>query len=190
MCGIIGSIGVKNAVPVLLKGLERLEYRGYDSAGICVVTNNSLVVIKKTGKVAELAAHSAISSLKDTTIGIAHTRWATHGKPSEENAHPHLDCKGEIAIVHNGIIENYHKLKNELEEKGHVFRSETDSEIVAHLIEYYYNGNLERAVIMALKKVEGAFGLAVMHKSEKSIVAARRGSPLVLGISDGAMFSF
>jgi len=187
MCGIIGYIGKKNAVPILIQGLERLEYRGYDSVGICVKTNHHLEVLKRKGKVSQF---KQIPELKDLSgnIGIGHSRWATHGVPSRRNAHPHLDCKKEIAIVHNGIIENYQTLKNLLQKEGHVFLSETDSEVIAHLIEKFYQGNLEKAVIKTLELLEGAFGLAILHKDENRIIAVRKGSPLIIGVGDGEMF--
>lgn len=186
MCGILGYIGEKNAVPILIEGLKKLEYRGYDSAGICI-SKNSLNVIKKKGRIFELEKSEALKNLSGT-IGIAHTRWATHGEPNEKNAHPHLSCKEEISIVHNGIVENYHSLKEILLSEGHFFSSETDSEVIAHLIEKFYLGDFEEAVFKALNLIEGAFGLAVMHKNHEEIIAARRGSPLIVGIGDNEMF--
>jgi len=187
MCGIIGYIGKKNAVPILIQGLERLEYRGYDSVGVCVKTNHHLEVLKRKGKVSQF---KQIPELKDLSgnIGIGHSRWSTHGVPSKRNAHPHLDCKGEIAIVHNGIIENYQTLKELLRKEGHIFLSETDTEVIAHLIEKFYQGNLEKAVIKTLELLEGAFGLAILHKDENRIIAVRKGSPLIIGVGDGEMF--
>lgn len=187
MCGIIGYIGNKKTTPVLINGLKKLEYRGYDSAGICIMDHGELKTIKKKGKLQQLADKIAAQDV-DGPVGIAHTRWATHGEPSEKNAHPHLDCKGEIAIVHNGIIENYNSLKSLLEKHGHKIESETDSEIIAHLIEKFYKNDLESAVRQALQLVEGAFGLAVIHKNEEKIVVARRGSPLIIGIGKNEMF--
>ncbi|MCX6721803.1 MAG: glutamine--fructose-6-phosphate transaminase (isomerizing), partial [Candidatus Staskawiczbacteria bacterium] len=191
MCGIIayfglpaGKQGSKNAVPVLIDGLKKLEYRGYDSAGICLLNEGlpaqagQLFSVKVKGRVSEL--EKLALGLKQSNIGIAHTRWATHGEPSEVNAHPHFDCKKEIAVVHNGIIENYTTLK-----EGHVFVSKTDSEVLSHLIEKFYAGNLEEAVIKSLKLVEGTFGVAVLCSKENKIVVARRGSPIVLGIGEG-----
>jgi len=183
MCGIIAYFGNKNATPILIDGLKKLEYRGYDSAGICLLNEGGLCSAKVKGRVSEL--EKIISNAETSKIGIAHTRWATHGEPSEINAHPHFDCKKEIAIVHNGIIENYTTLKEILEKEGHAFISKTDSEVVSHLIEKFYAGNLEDAVIKALKLVEGTFGLAVICRKEKKIVVARRGSPIVLGIGEG-----
>ena len=187
MCGIIAYFGNKKASPILIDGLKKLEYRGYDSAGICLLNEDGLYVAKVKGRVSEL--EKIIPAGELSKIGIAHTRWATHGEPSEINAHPHLDCpdrtgKKNIAVVHNGIIENYSSLKEILEKEGHKFISKTDSEVVSHLIEKFYNGNLEEAVIKALKLVVGTFGIAVVCSKEKKIVVARRGSPIVLGIGE------
>ncbi|MBU2461420.1 glutamine--fructose-6-phosphate transaminase (isomerizing) [bacterium] len=183
MCGIVGYIGNREAKEILLEGLTRLEYRGYDSAGL-VTLNDGPVIVKTEGKVAEL-----IKKLKDTPvngkIGIAHTRWATHGEPSEKNAHPHIDCKREIFVVHNGIIENYRHLKDELIKKGHKFASDTDTEVLAHLIEEDYKGNLEQAVATALSRVRGTYGLAVISCLEPDkIVVARSGSPILVGLGN------
>jgi len=189
MCGIIAYFGNKNVVPVLINGLKKLEYRGYDSAGICLWSENGLYSAKVKGRVSELEKN--VLSPWSSTIGIAHTRWATHGEPSEVNAHPHFDCKKEIAVVHNGIIENYSALKEILEKEGHKFISKTDSEVLSHLIEKFYlpagqagDENLEEAVVKALKLVEGTFGIAVICKKERKIVVAKRGSPIVLGIGN------
>ena len=187
MCGIIGYIGNKNSVPTLIKGLKRLEYRGYDSAGICTVQNQQLKNLKVIGKISELEKNPGLKDLEGN-IGLGHTRWATHGAPSKINAHPHLDCQGEIAIVHNGIIENYQTLKALLEKEGHKIVSQTDSEVIAHLIEKFYQGDLEKAVIRALKLLEGAFGLAIVHAKEPKIVVARKGSPLIIGKGSNEMF--
>lgn len=188
MCGIIGYIGTRPTVPLLISGLQKLEYRGYDSAGICVVgSDGSLRTVKRKGKIDKLAKSKEIKNLEGS-IGIAHTRWATHGEPSEKNAHPHLDCKNEIAIVHNGIIENQQSLKKLLIKHGHKLQSDTDSEIIAHLIEKFYQGDLEFAVRQALKLIEGAFGLAIIHKNEHKIIAARKGSPLIIGVGKNEMF--
>ena len=181
MCGIIGYIGNKNVVPLLIDGLKKLEYRGYDSAGICVSDGTEVNIVKNVGKITKLENRQELNKLKGS-IGIAHTRWATHGEPNEINAHPHFDCKGDISIVHNGIIENYQALKDLLEKEGHNIVSETDSEIIAHLIEKFYSGNIEDAVIKALNNVEGTFGLLIIHRDEKKIIAARRGSPLIIGL--------
>ncbi len=185
MCGILGYIGDKKINSLLIEGLKKLEYRGYDSAGICTF-NGELKLIKKAGKISELEKEN-LETLSGN-LGIAHTRWATHGEPNEKNAHPHLDCKKEIALVHNGIIENYQVLKEILKREGHEIISETDSEILSHLIEKFYSGNLEQAVFEALNLVDGAFGLAVIHKDHEEIVVAKRGSPLIIGIGENEMF--
>src|SRR3989344_7411854 len=187
MCGIVGYIGKRQALPFLIQGLKKLEYRGYDSSGICVKENTDFYLVKKPGKVSEL--ENAVD--KETVlgnIGIAHTRWATHGVPNEKNAHPHLDCTGNIAIVHNGIVENYQALKELLIKEGHKIISDTDSEIIAHLIEKFNQGNVEEATIQALKLIEGAFGLAILEKSTEKIIVARKSSPLVIGIGEGENF--
>jgi len=187
MCGIIGYLGKKTATPILLSGLKRLEYRGYDSAGICVLNNEKLQIFKEEGpiKILEQVLENKVIT---SHIGIAHTRWATHGKPNKINAHPHFDCQGKIAIVHNGIIENFESLKKMLASEGHKIISDTDSEIIAHLIEKFYVNDLEQAVIEALKYLEGTFGLAVMHTGEERLIVARRGSPLILGIGQDEIF--
>ncbi len=187
MCGIIGYFGEKNVVPLLIDGLRKLEYRGYDSAGICVLNNWELKTIKNIGRVSELAENIELEKISGN-IGIAHTRWATHGEPNEINAHPHLDCKKEIAIVHNGIIENYTSLKKLLEKEGHKIISDTDSEIVAHLVEKFYVGNIEDALIKSLKCVEGTFGLALLNKNEKKLLVARKSSPIAIGIANDGIF--
>ena len=181
MCGIVGYIGKKPAVPILLDGLKRLEYRGYDSAGIAVLSNNKLIVQKVAGRVSNLKNLMIAQDIR-STIGIAHTRWATHGEPLDKNAHPHTDCKEKIAVVHNGIIENYNVLKEYLKQKGHKFRTDTDTEVIAHLIEEYYEGNLLRAVRIALSEVKGTYGVAIISSDAPGeIICARNGSPLVLG---------
>ena len=187
MCGIIGYIGERVAVPVLIEGLKKLEYRGYDSAGLCVLENGELKTVKKQGRISELENCPEINSFSGT-IGIAHTRWATHGEPNEKNAHPHFDCKNQIAIVHNGIVENYSSLKKLLQEQGHKIISDTDSELIAHLIEEFYSDDLEDAIIKSLKVIEGTFGLVVLCKNENRLFVARRGSPLILGIGENEMF--
>lgn len=166
---------------MLVNGLKKMEYRGYDSAGICVKNDKGFCLFKRKGRIAELEKQPELKKFSGN-IGIGHTRWATHGQPSQINAHPHLDCKGEIAIVHNGIVENYHSLKELLQKEGHKFSSQTDSEAIVHLIEKFYSGNLEKAVQETIKCLEGTFGLAVLHKKEQKIVAARRGSPLIIGL--------
>ncbi len=185
MCGIIGYIGARQAFPILLSGLKRMEYRGYDSFGFCIYDkDNDPFVFKKVGKISgadqELAGVQASGN-----IGHAHTRWATHGGVTETNAHPHLDCKGNISVVHNGIIENYKELKTELQAEGHTFLSQTDTEVLAHLIEKYFEGNLECAVKKSIARVRGTYGIVVISKDDPNkIVAARSGSPLLLGIGD------
>jgi len=186
MCGIVGITGHENVVTDLVEGLRRLEYRGYDSAGVAIVQTDSVRVIKQQGKINDLERVLPWDELHGS-CGIAHTRWATHGKPSKLNAHPH--SSGALAVVHNGIVENYTALKVQLEGKGHLFRSETDSEVLAHLILDQYDGNLETAVQRALKLVEGTYGIAVVHADEPDkIVGARRGSPLLVGVGDGANY--
>jgi len=186
MCGIVGITGHENVVTDLVEGLRRLEYRGYDSAGVAIVQTDSVRVIKQQGKINDLERVLPWDELHGS-CGIAHTRWATHGKPSKLNAHPH--SSGALAVVHNGIVENYTALKVQLEGKGHLFRSETDSEVLAHLILDQYDGNLETAVQRALKLVEGTYGIAVIHADEPDkIVGARRGSPLLVGVGDGANY--
>lgn len=190
MCGIVGYIGKANAASVLIGGLKRLEYRGYDSAGLALIDGSKVKVSKASGKVANLSerAHAAWDPglYQTASTGIAHTRWATHGPPTEVNAHPHLDESGEIALVHNGIIENYRALRARLEGKGHHFYSETDTEVLAHLIGDCDKGDLFQAVCDALHQVEGTFGIAVVSAKEPGkIITARRGSPIVIGVGDG-----
>jgi len=187
MCGIVGYIGQKKISPILIDGLRKLEYRGYDSAGICVLSDGDLKTIKRTGKIDELANSPDLGKLNGV-IGIAHTRWATHGEPNEKNAHPHLDCQSKIAIVHNGIVENYQSLRELLIKEGHKINSETDSEVLAHLVEKFYQGDLLSAVKETLAVVKGAYGLAVIHKDHRQIVAARKGSPLIIGLGENEMF--
>src|SRR3989344_5789797 len=183
MCGIFGYVGEKEAVQILVNGLKRLEYRGYDSAGIGVLSNKQIFLVKGKGNISSIYHPEKFKEVKGN-IGIAHTRWATHGEPNHVNAHPHYDCKNEIVVIHNGIIENYATLKKILEREGHNFLSETDSEVLAHLVEKFYNGDLENAVSKALKLVEGTFGLVVMHKNNEEIIAARRSSPLIIGLGN------
>ena len=190
MCGIVGYIGKANAPKVLINGLRRLEYRGYDSAGLAVLDDGRILVAKSAGKVAALndraRAEWPVELFNRVTTGIAHTRWATHGPPTEVNAHPHLDKSGDIALVHNGIIENYRSLRARLEGKGHHFFSETDTEVLAHLIGECDKGDIFQAVCDALHQVEGAFGIAVLSAQEPDrIITARRGSPIVIGVGDG-----
>ena len=190
MCGIVGYIGKAQAPKVLINGLRRLEYRGYDSAGLAVMDGDQLAVAKAPGKVAALKDRARAEWPEDrfsrANTGIAHTRWATHGPPTEVNAHPHLDQSGDIALVHNGIIENYRALRSRLESKGHQFLSETDTEVLAHLIGECNKGDLFQAVCDALHQVEGTFGIAVLSAREPGrIITARRGSPIVIGVGDG-----
>jgi glucosamine--fructose-6-phosphate aminotransferase (isomerizing) len=192
MCGIVGYIGQKQAQPILLSSLKRLEYRGYDSSGMALIltAKNAISVRKAAGKIKVLEKLLAKKPLQGI-VGIAHTRWATHGVPNQVNAHPHADCLGEIAIVHNGIIENYSQLKKELGKEGHTFRSQTDTEVIVHLIEKYYSRNvpLEEAVSKAVLKLEGSFALGVISRREPGkLVGARLGSPLVVGIGRGEHF--
>lgn len=188
MCGIIGYIGNKPATPILIEGLRRLEYRGYDSAGIAVIENDEVCRVRMPGKVDKLAARVAQHQFEGTT-GIGHTRWATHGKPSEANAHPHANDNETIMLIHNGIIENYQSLRTQLSSRGYRFTSETDTEVVAHLIDDAYQDDLIHAVKQALRQVTGTYGLVVMHTAHpQQLVAARRGSPMVLGIGKGEMF--
>ncbi|MEO8580118.1 MAG: glutamine--fructose-6-phosphate transaminase (isomerizing) [Gemmatimonadales bacterium] len=188
MCGIIGYIGTRGATPLLIEGLKRMEYRGYDSAGVAVMNGSGVETRKAAGKISQLENALATSPVHGET-GIGHTRWATHGVPNECNAHPHIDCKGNIAVVHNGIIENSRTLKKGLEERGHKFTSDTDTEVIAHLVEEAFDGNLEDAVIEALWQIEGTYGIAVVSSLDKDkIVAARKGSPLLIGLGDGEYY--
>jgi glucosamine--fructose-6-phosphate aminotransferase (isomerizing) len=184
MCGIVGYVGGRDAVPVIIDGLQRLEYRGYDSAGIAVVHDGRLVRRRAAGKLGNLAASLAREPLLGEW-GIGHTRWATHGRPTEENAHPHQDCHGRIVVVHNGIIENYLELKARLVAAGHRFQTQTDTEVVAHLVESHYHGSLEQATRDALAEVRGVYALVLLHKDEaQRLVAARMGPPLVVGLGE------
>lgn len=187
MCGIVGYIGPRQAVGVLLDGLSKLEYRGYDSAGIAVNTGGAIEVRKNAGMLKVLKGELETQAVHGT-LGIGHTRWATHGKPNDVNAHPHATEDGQIVIIHNGIIENYLALKEGLQSRGHRFLSETDSEVLAHLIEEAYSGDLEAAVRATLKQVRGAYGIVVTHAAHREIVAARTVSPLVMGVGVGEMF--
>jgi glucosamine--fructose-6-phosphate aminotransferase (isomerizing) len=187
MCGIVGYLGDRPALPLLLEGLKRMEYRGYDSAGIAVRTSKGIQVCREVGKVAALEAKVGLDpSRYEGNEGIAHTRWATHGVPSEINAHPHRDDKSGIVLVHNGIIENYQTLKKALEANGHVFKSQTDTEVLAMLVGELYEGDLESAVQAALREVTGAYAIAVLCESEPGVmVVARKGSPLMVGVGHG-----
>jgi len=190
MCGIVGYIGPKKVVPLILDGLRRLEYRGYDSAGIAVVQQDGKMEIRRaSGKLCSLEQNLSKSPVEGV-YGIGHTRWATHGRPTEENAHPHRDCTGQVVVVHNGIIENYIELKRQLQQEGHKFATETDTEIVAHLVEKHMDGApLEEAVRKALREIRGVYSLAILSaKDPNKIVAARMGPPSVVGIGDGEYF--
>jgi glucosamine--fructose-6-phosphate aminotransferase (isomerizing) len=189
MCGIVGYTGPRDAGPVLLDGLRRLEYRGYDSAGIALVTENGdLFVEKRAGKVAVLTDALGVGP-PTAGVGLGHTRWATHGRPSDLNAHPHSDCTGRITVVHNGIVENFRELRDELVTRGHTLRSETDTEVVAHLVEEAYKGDLADAVRAALGRLEGAYALVVMHRDEpQRLVGARLNAPLIVGVGDDESF--
>jgi glutamine---fructose-6-phosphate transaminase (isomerizing) len=189
MCGIIGYIGTKPVLPVLIDGLRRLEYRGYDSAGVAVVRNGRIELRRSAGKLARLEAAIEADPL-DGEYGLGHTRWATHGRPTEENAHPHRDCTGRLVVVHNGIIENYLDLKRELQSKGHAFVTETDTEIVAHLVEHEMRDDgVENAVRRALRRLRGLFAIVLMSTDDpEKIVAVRNGPPVVVGIGDGEFF--
>ncbi len=189
MCGIVGYIGNRKAVPIILDGLRRLEYRGYDSAGIAVLNgDNHLSVRRASGKLRNLEDAIRLNPV-DGPYGIGHTRWATHGRPTEENAHPHRDCTGDIVVVHNGIVENYLQLKHQLQLEGHKFVTETDTEVIAHLVEKHNEGNLEEAVRRAVRELRGVFALSVIASSDPNkIVAARMGPPVVIGLGDGEYF--
>ncbi|MHB2154138.1 glutamine--fructose-6-phosphate transaminase (isomerizing) [Calditrichota bacterium GD2] len=189
MCGIVGYLGNREAALILINGLKRLEYRGYDSAGIATLSNGDMFVVKEVGKIRKLEEAIA-EKTPPGTVGIGHTRWATHGKPNQINAHPHTDCSGKIVLIHNGIIENYSVLKQLLEKTGHSFKSDTDTEIVAHLIEELYDGaNFEQAFREALQRIEGTFGIAVLNKDEPDkIYVARKGSPIVIGVGEDEYF--
>src|SRR2546428_13957440 len=179
MCGIVGYAGYREAYSVLLDSLKRLEYRGYDSAGVAII-GSGVHGHEDKGYIAHLEESTqAIAG----TLGIAHTRWATHGPPTKENAHPHIDCPGDIALVHNGIIENHSALRERLKADGHVFRSETDTEVAVHLIESHYRGDLEQAVRESVKEIEGAYAIAVIHAKEPDkVVADRKEYPIVGGL--------
>jgi glucosamine--fructose-6-phosphate aminotransferase (isomerizing) len=189
MCGIVGYIGSREAVPLIIDGLRRLEYRGYDSAGIAVLSNgNGLEVRRASGKLRNLEEAIRQKPLSGL-YGIGHTRWATHGRPTEENAHPHRDCRGEVVVVHNGIVENYLALRKQLTEEGHTFVTETDTEVVAHLVEKHFRGNLEDAVRAAVKEISGVFAVSVISSRDPGkIVAARSGPPVVIGLGQNEFF--
>lgn len=189
MCGIVGYVGPRPAVEVLVPGLHRLEYRGYDSAGVAVLENEGMTVTKQAGRIDELEAALASNGPHTGTTGVGHTRWATHGAPNSRNAHPHVDCAGAVAVAHNGIIENHSELRAELEAAGHHFSSDTDTEVVAHLIESMDDLPLVEAVRRVMKRADGALALAVVRQGDPDrVVAGRRGSPLVLGLGEGENF--
>ena len=192
MCGIVGFVGDKPAAPILLEGLARLEYRGYDSAGIAIIENNNIVVKKSVGELKTLISLLDKGSKFKGTIGIGHTRWATHGKPSNENSHPHLSENGKFAVVHNGIIENYASLKEDLIKNGYHFASETDTEVVAALLQTFDNGNFFDTIKKVLKVVEGSYALGIINNEHPDeFYAVRKASPLIVGLSDeGNMVCF
>lgn len=186
MCGIVGYTGVQNAAPILLEGLKKLEYRGYDSAGIAVMKEKEISVCKETGKIANLCEKTNDGRAIPGFIGIGHTRWATHGAPTDTNAHPHMSNDGRFAVVHNGIIENYMVLREELIKKGYYFDSQTDTEVIVHLIEMYYNGDVKKAVIKASTRLQGSFALGVVCTDEpEKVFVARESSPLIIGVGIG-----
>jgi len=188
MCGIVGYVGKKMAMPILINGLKKLEYRGYDSAGVAVYNNNEVKVIKSKGRLAVLEEKASGENLTGT-LGIGHTRWATHGEPNDVNSHPHLSQSGNIAVVHNGIIENYLNLKDFLISKGYEFKSETDTEVIAHLVEYHYKGDLVEAVMETIEELEGSYALGVICKDyADTFVAAKKDSPLIVGLGKGENF--
>ena len=191
MCGIVGYTGTKQAYPIVIKGLKRLEYRGYDSAGIAIQQNNTVTIYKKKGKVSDLEESIGTANVMGTT-SIGHTRWATHGEPNDRNAHPHYSSSGKIAMIHNGIIENYLQLKNELHSKGYTFKSDTDTEVLLNFIEEIKTNNncsLEEALRIALKRVTGAYVILLIDdENPDTIIAARKGSPLVIGVGKNEHF--
>jgi glucosamine--fructose-6-phosphate aminotransferase (isomerizing) len=188
MCGIVGYVGFRVATPLLIEGLKRLEYRGYDSAGVAILNGRGVEMRRAAGKINRLESVLAAHPVHGN-IGIGHTRWATHGAPTEKNAHPHTDEAGNFAVVHNGIIENAGPLRNWLEEHGHVFSSDTDTEVLAHLVESAFDGNLEEAVCDVLHMVQGTYGIAVVSSLDPGkIVAARKGSPLLLGLGENEFY--
>jgi glucosamine--fructose-6-phosphate aminotransferase (isomerizing) len=189
MCGIVGYVGQRKAVPIILEGLKKLEYRGYDSAGIAVCRDDdSLAVRRASGKLRNLEELLRLDPIEGS-FGIGHTRWATHGRPTEENAHPHRDCTGDVVVVHNGIVENFLPLKEQLIREGHEFKTQTDTEVIAHLVEKHFHGNLEDAVRAALKEISGVYALVVICRKEPGkIVAARLGPPVVIGLGEGEFF--
>src|SRR5215831_14038586 len=190
MCGIVGYVGPKNATPILIDGLARLEYRGYDSAGIAVISDQGALEVRKAAGNLQNLRTAVADAEPAGYAGIGHTRWATHGRPSDTNAHPHSDCRAQIAVVHNGIVENYGELRKLLAGQGHRFRSQTDTEVIAHLIEHHHTHGLAAAVLRAARQLKGAFAIACVAAEEpNSVVALRHGtSPLVIGFGTGEMF--
>ncbi|MFC1769102.1 glutamine--fructose-6-phosphate transaminase (isomerizing) [Nanoarchaeota archaeon] len=187
MCGIIGIVSSREVSNILLDSLRKLEYRGYDSVGMVCINEKNLLIKKDVGKIDEVDKKVNFKSLKGN-IGLGHSRWSTHGATTKENAHPHSDCSGKIALVHNGIIENYNELKDELIKKGHKFASQTDTEVIAHLIEENYKGDLKKAVLDSLNKVDGSYALGVIHSNHEELIAARNESPLIIGIGKNENF--
>lgn len=188
MCGIVGYLGSRSAAPVLINGLKRLEYRGYDSAGIAL-HHQGINVIKASGRLTALAGLVS-EQQPQGTVGIGHTRWATHGRPSDENSHPHSDCTGSFAVVHNGIIENYRELTAQLEAGGHIFHSETDTEVVAHLLDELWTGDFVQTVRQVVEKLKGSYALAILAAQRPGeIVAVRQDSPLIIGLARGSTSS-
>ncbi len=189
MCGIVGYIGNKQVAPILLEGLKRLEYRGYDSAGVAIQNDSKIEIVKMPGKIEELEKRMKRMELPGS-LGIGHTRWATHGIPNENNAHPHSDCHQSIAVIHNGIIENFSGLRKELISSGHTFRTDTDTEVLSHLIEGFYAGDLEQAVRYALAETVGTYGILVISRADPELlIAARKGSPLLIGVGNNEHFA-
>ncbi|MCL2010512.1 MAG: class II glutamine amidotransferase, partial [Synergistaceae bacterium] len=188
MCGIIGYVGHENAVPIIIDGLKKLEYRGYDSAGLAVYTGGGLAVVKRKGRLSVLENEIERNPINGF-IGIGHTRWATHGEPSNENSHPHLGRQSRIAVVHNGIIENYRQLRGKLADKGIEFTSETDSEVIAQLAEYYYEGDIIETLIKVVNNLEGSYALGIMCLDEPdSLIAIKKDNPLIIGVSEHGQF--
>ena len=189
MCGIVGYTGVQGASPILLEGLKKLEYRGYDSAGIALINDGTISIAKVTGRIANLCEKTNDGKDYPGTTGIGHTRWATHGAPSDTNAHPHMSNDGRFAIVHNGIIENYMSLHDELTAKGYHFESETDTEVIVHLLEMYYKGDIKKAVIKTSARLQGSYALGVICADDPDkLYVAREASPLILGVGVGENF--
>jgi glutamine---fructose-6-phosphate transaminase (isomerizing) len=189
MCGIVCYVGRSEAKPIVLEGLKRLEYRGYDSAGLAVQNGDEILCLRSVGRIAELERKIGERIIQGN-CAIAHTRWATHGEPTEANAHPHRDGAEEVFVIHNGIIENFFAIKKNLEKRGVVFKSETDTEVLAHLISLNFEGSLSEAVRTTMSQVEGTFGIAVIHRRMPGeIVVARRGSPLIIGIGEDGHFA-